>query len=385
MKIGIVIRRLSQNWGGVEMVAVNLAKKLHEEDHEVHVITKASDVQIEGVFVHILNGHRLFSPWKVISFQRKVKKLMRIEKFDLVYSLCQVYPVDIYRVGGGIHRHWMRLQYPNRMFRLIKYFTSLIHTAMVWLEEQIFKEDNCRLFVTNSRLVKNHIVEYFQIPTERIKVIYNGVDHGIFNPGVKKYRKMMREKYQIDDDALVLLFIANDWKRKGLSTIIEALPKTEIEKIRLLVVGRGKIGRYISYAKSRKINPDKLIFAGHTKDVEKYYGMADIFVLPSRYDPFSNACLEAMACGLPVITTKDNGASELIIHNENGFILDDWKDSDNLAEIFKKLNNRNIREKIGNNAVETAKNYTWEKHIEETSKVFDLLINRQFQITALSG
>jgi len=376
MKIALIAKRVSHSLGGAERVSAILSKRLAEKGHDVDVLTIYTDTRIKGVHIRPQKINTWLSPWRLISFNRKVKKILKSDRFDIVCSLCQVFPIDIYRVGDGIHQHWMRIQYPNVILRWIRYLTSLVHLTMRWLENQIFKEGNCKYFITNSRLIKNQVMEYFHISDKRIKVIYNGVDNDKFNLGVKTYRAAMRDKYSIDNDELVLLFISNNWERKGLSTIIEAVPKTGIEKIRLLVVGRGKKRRYISLVKNKMISPDKLIFTGLTDDVEKYYGMADIFVLPSRYEPFSNVCLEAMACGLPVITTGTNGASEVIKMGENGFIIDDWKDSDSIGGVIKILNNGNIREKFGENAAGTAEEYTWERHIEETSKVFDLITNR---------
>lgn len=237
MRICIVIRRLSQSWGGAERVAVNLCKGLIQNGHEVTVLTANADVKPQGVKVKIIKINKNFSPLKILSFQHNIKKNMSLEKFDIVYSLTQIYPVDIYRLGGGIQRHWM------------KYSTSLVHLAMYWLENQIFKEDNCRLFVTNSKLVKDQIAYYYKIPMKRIKVIYNGVDFEIFNTDVKKYRNSMRQMHHIAEDELVLLFISNNWERKGLSTIIKAMPKTDIKKIRLVIVGRGNKVPYLSLAK----------------------------------------------------------------------------------------------------------------------------------------
>ena len=375
MRIALITKRVSHSLGGAERVSAILCKRLAEKGHDVDVLTIYTDTRIRRVHIRPQKINTWFSPWRLISFNRKVKKILKNERFDIIYSLCQVFPIDIYRVGDGIHQHWMRIQYPNVIQRWIKYLTSLVHLAMRWLENQIFKEGNCKYFITNSRLIKNQVMEYFHISDKRIKVIYNGVDNDKFNLGVKTYSAAMRDKYSIDNDELVLLFISNNWERKGLSTIIEAMSKTGIEKIRLVVVGRGEKRRYISLAKNKMISPDKLIFTGLTDDVEKYYGMADIFVLPSRYEPFSNVCLEAMACGLPVITTRTNGASELIKIGENGFIIDDWKDSDSIGGVIKILNNGNIREKFGENATRTAKEYTWERHIEETNKVFELITN----------
>jgi len=246
---------------------------------------------------------------------------------------------------------------------------------MRFLEGKIFRNDNRRLFVTNSQLVKDQIIEYFHVPEERIKVIYNGVDSNVFNPGVKAYRDEMRREHRIDDKDLVVLFVSNNWERKGLATIIEAISRTGNEQIRLLAVGRGNARRYSSLAGKNKINAGQIIFTGRTGDVEKFYGMADIFVLPSRYEPFANVCLEAMACGLPVITTKTNGASELIRGGENGFLLEAWDDSAGLSEIIKKLSVKHMREGIGHKAADTVKSYTWEKHLAETEKIFELLHN----------
>lgn len=377
MKIALIVRKVSTSGGGVERVSVSLSRKLSEAGHEVHIFTSYSETEIAGVHIRLIKGAgllgKLFSPWKLLSFQMNVADKLKRERFDIVYSLCQVFPVDIYRAGGGVHRYWMQIQHPNKILRWIKYLTSLVHITMVWLENRIFKKGNCKLIITNSRFIKNKIIECFHVPDEKVRVIYNGVDHQTFNPGVGAYRKAMREKYMIGEDEIVLLFVANDWERKGLLTIIRAIPKTGIDKLRLVVVGRGKKCPYVSLAKSKKIKTDKLIFAGHSKSIEKYYGMADIFVFPTRYDPFSNVCLEGMACGLPVITTRTNGASEIITDSENGFIIDDWSDSDKLAEIIKNLSEKNRHKEIGEKAAETAKNYTWDRHIEETTRLLDLV------------
>ena len=377
MKIALITKRVSQSFGGAERVSVNLARKLSASGHNVHILTGHIDTAIDGAKTHLIETVKWLSPLRLLSFQHRIKNILRKEKFDLIYSLCQVYPVSIYRVGDGIHRHWMKVLHPNTLLRGIKYSTSLVHFAMRFLEGKIFKAGNCRLFITNSRLIKDQIMEYFQIPECRIKVVYNGVDHKLFNPDMKKYRKTMRNKYEIGDNELVILFVANNWERKGLSTIIEAISKTKIDKIRLIIVGRGRTRHYISLARNKSINLENIIFTGRTIDVEKYYGMADLFVLPSRYEPFSNACLEAMACGLPVVTTKTNGASELIKEGGNGFVLENWNNSDNLSEIIKKLTDNNIREEMGHNAADTAKKYTWQRHIKETDCIFEMLRNNQ--------
>jgi UDP-glucose:(heptosyl)LPS alpha-1,3-glucosyltransferase len=373
VKIALITKRISNNLGGAERVSAILSKKLADAGHTVHVFTMSSDIHAHDLFIRILKVNKWLSPWKLLSFQAKMHKILKREDFDLVYSLSQVFPIDIYRVGDGIHQHWMKIQYPNIIVRWVKYLTSLVHLAMRWLENQIFKPGNCKFFITNSKLIKSQVMSYFHIKEEMIQVIYNGIDTSVFNPEVQSHRQAMRQKYLIENDELVLLFVSNNWERKGLSTILKAIPKTKTDKIRLLVVGKGKKGSFISLAKENSVSPDKIIFTGITDNVPRYYGLADIFVLPTRYEPFSNVCLEAMACGLPVITTKNNGASELILSGESGFVLDDWDDSEGLADMIKNLSDISLRKSIGEKAYSVAKEYTWEKHVEETGKVFALL------------
>lgn len=361
------------------MVSANVCKKLADTGHEVHIFTRHTDMEMDRIHVHQIKSKYIFSPLKLIAFNNKVNIKLRNENFDLVYSLCHVYPVDIYRVGDGIHKHWMRIQYPNIIIRMLKYLISPVHLTMNYLESHIFMPSNCKFFIANSTLVKNQITEYFHIADEKIKVIYNGVNHAVFNPDVKTFRKSLRENLDIKTDEFVLLFISNNWERKGLSTIIRSIPETGINKIRLVIVGRGKKTRYRSLARHLKINSDRLIFTGHKKNICEYYSLADVFILPSRYEPFSNVCLEAMACGLPVITTKTNGASELIRTGENGFILNDWQDYKSLSETIKRLSDSSISKLISSNAVETAKEYTWERHIDEINCVFDKFIKLDLQ------
>lgn len=370
MKIAFVTKRVSDTLGGAERVSLNVLKKLADSGHDVHVFTQCSDTLIEGINLHTVKVSGVISPWRLLSFQWKVMSMIKAGHFDLIYSLSLVYPVDIYRVGDGIHQYWMRIQHPNLLFRWIKYLTSLVHLAMRYLEKKVLRENNCRYFITNSILIKNQLKDFFNIPDEKIKVIYNGVDHDLFNTGVQKYRTSLREKYQIGDNDLVVLSVSNNWERKGLSTIIRAISQSGNQKIKLVVVGRGKKSVYVSLARDEQIDPQRIIFTGIVGNVDHYYGMADIFIHPTRYEPFANVCLEAMACGLPVITTRMNGAAELIVPGENGFILQDWNDAESLADMMKELNDLDVKNRMGEKAAATAQAFTWGKHMEELGNVF---------------
>lgn len=377
MKIALIAKKVSYTKGGAEMVAANLCKEMSRKGHEAHVYTQQADPDTEGATVHIIQTASLPSALRLVLFRKKASVMTQDKGFDVIYSLCQTYPVDIYRVGDGIHRHWMKIRYPNALVRRIKHLTSPVHAVMRFLENRLFQQNNCGFYITNSRLVKNQVMEYFSIPPERIKVIYNGVNHDTFNPGVQRFRADSRKTLGIGEHDLVLLFVSNNWERKGLSTIIEAMASAGTGNMKLVVVGRGKADAYIALARERGINAKDLMFAGQSADICRFYGMADIFILPSMYEPFANVCLEAMACGLPVVTTQSNGSSELITDGRDGFVLENWDDSAKLAKHIITLSSKSIRESMGKNAAAAALNHTWQQHTQETEEVFKMVLEHR--------
>jgi UDP-glucose:(heptosyl)LPS alpha-1,3-glucosyltransferase len=151
-------------------------------------------------------------------------------------------------------------------------------------------------------------------------VIYNGVDTVRFKPAGNEQKKALKSSYQIKEDNVVL-FIGADFKRKGVSFLLKSFSLLDVNSARLIIAGRPASTKYISMAKALGIDK-KVTFWGTENDVGNLYAVSDIFVLPTIYDPFSNATLEAMASGLPVITTQHNGASEIIADGVHGFIVD---------------------------------------------------------------
>ena len=114
-----------------------------------------------------------------------------------------------------------------------------------------------------------------------------------------------------------------------------------------------------------------IIFVDYASETEKYYAASDIFALPTFFDPFANVTLEAMASGIPVITTRKNGASEIIEDGKDGFVINSPLEIDAIAEKIRALLNSKMRNEMGNMAREKSKGFTWERMAEETLKVYD--------------
>ncbi len=130
----------------------------------------------------------------------------------------------------------------------------------------------------------------------------------------------VRRRFGVHADERLVLFAGNDFQRKGLQLLLEALAMVRDEKLKLIVASLDPPGRYARWAAANGLGKN-VVFAGHQKKMEKLYGASDLFILPTRYDAFANVCLEALACGVPVITTRTNGASELIENGRNGYVM----------------------------------------------------------------
>lgn len=371
MKILIVTRGFSESWGGAERVAVNLYNAFILKGHNVDVFAE----KVDESFANKDNIHSVslcgFGFLKGLAFGRLVKKYLVGKDYDVVFSLSQVFPVDIYRASGGVHKHWLRLRYKCLPQRFLKYVFSPVHLVMTWLERRLAEKENCKQIIVNSRLVKKHMKETFPMDPNRITVVYNGVDFNKFNVGLKDKRSEVLNELSIGVDKRVLLYVSNNWKRKGLVTIIKAMAHSADTV--LIVVGRGKKSKYEKLARSCGVDCERLKFVGLTNNIERYYGAADIFVLPTIYDPCSNATLEALASGLATITTKENGACEFITQNVSGYLMDSADDVTALVKYLDKLQDRKKIEEIGLEGVKSIEGFTWEKTIGETLKVCELV------------
>ena len=226
------------------------------------------------------------------------------------------------------------------------------------------------MIICNSQLCKRQAVSYFKVPEEKIRVIYNGVDHAQFHPGLKdSYNKKIRKRLHIPEEAVVILFIARNFKRKGLQYLIQSLPliRRGKEPITVLVVGRGNPFPFRRIAQQIGLG-EQLLFVEETDNIFHYYGVGDIVVLPTLYDPFSNVCLEALACGIPVITTRENGASEIIHPGETGVVISAPPNCVELAASISSFLPHKVRDLVRKKAPQSVQNFTLE---ENTLKTFE--------------
>ncbi|MEK6692596.1 MAG: glycosyltransferase family 4 protein [Nitrospirota bacterium] len=392
MKIAFIRMRYVP-YGGAENYLTIVGNELVKKGHEVHIFSnrwKGSSPETgSGSFIfHKVPVIKVTSFLKVLSFAICSYILIKKDKFDIILSFDRVLYQDIYRAGDGCHREWLEKRKVKES--PLKTFLTMInpfHRTILYLERRIYQRNGCRRIIANSFKGRDDIVRYYKTPDEKIIVIYNGVDLNRFRPSNRDiYREEVRRNCRIGENDIVILFVGSGFERKGLAflfngvKLIKSRPQTPDTPaslrstgsygeagragLKILVVGKGDYNYYKKMCRDIGIGED-VIFAGTTDMIEKFYAASDIFVLPTIYDPFSNACLEAMASGLPVVTTRNNGVSEIIKDSENGFVLDDPADMDALSHSIKLLMDEGLRKAMGKKAREKAEEFSIEDTVSK--------------------
>jgi len=389
MKIALIRKEYTLTWGGAESYVVHLSRLLAGRGHEVHVFANSWDLPAEPrITFHKVPVISWYSPLKNLSFALNVRWLLKGAQFDIVHGFSQVFRQDVYRAGDGLHRFNLDVRSSSALTRTLTRFNPR-HFIILSIEKQIFKPDHYGYIIANSGLCKQQILRYYNVPEDRVEVIYNGVDVNRFNPGVRsRYRAAVRTKLSLSDDTRVMLFVSRNYKRKGLEQLIRSvsLIKKNRDRIKLVVVGRETSRPYRRLAAGLGV-ADRVIFIDETPAVEEYYGASDFLILPTLYDPFSNVCLEALACGLPVITTRNNGAAELIHEGVNGCVLEDANRLEAMADKISRMIPEGICETMGEHAAAAARQYTLEKNLEKTLEIYNKVVTarKRFAFSRQNG
>ncbi|MBI5190029.1 MAG: glycosyltransferase family 4 protein [Nitrospirae bacterium] len=370
MKVALVSIRFDTR-GGSERRTYQLARGLIGAGHEVEIFAAHvldMDLDAKVTIVPMMHGPSFV---KVMSFTRNVGRVLGGRKdIDVIHNQIRPFTEGVVTVGGGCHAEYM-----ERTGSVLGYINPL-DRVILNMEKSRYTPAGRVTVITNSELARQGILRHYPIPPERVHVAYNGVDTDKFHPAkVSATRAVVRARHGLGDGP-VALFVGAGFRRKGLETVIKAVAvaagmANDIKHIKLLVVGKDEPGPFMRLAEKLGVG-DRVIFAGPTNRPEEYYGACDIFTLPTVYDPFSNATIEAMACGMPVITSRDNGVSEVIEDGESGYLLRKHDDHVGLASSLAYLACEKARRAAGAQARLAAESLTWEKTLAKTLEVYRL-------------
>ena len=374
MKIAVVIPKYGLV-GGAEAFAYELTERLARRDEfEIHVFANKWRQGRSAVTFHKV-PHLPFPRFmRPINFAYFSNRRIHPEDYDLIHSHDRIFTMSIFTMHGIPHKTWIR---EARVKPL-----SLFDRSMAWVEEKALRGAYLPMILPVSTLVKDELLKIYDIPESKIQVIHPGVSIDRFRAlDQESCRYEIRQRHGLSQNDIIVLFVGMNFEIKRLQLVLKGIAHlvgTEMTNstLKLLVVGKGDEKRYLDMARDLGIQ-NRIFFAGVTREVEKYYLASDIFTMPSQFDTFGLAVLEAMTAGLPVIITQKVGARDLIDPGVHGFVL--GKDpspldlSEKLAFLMKKEN----RMTLGDNARKDALQHTWDKVANRVADLYHKLIPRE--------
>lgn len=330
-----IVRQKYRPDGGAERFISRALSALNQHDLSLNVITREWQGDKHPDWnIFTCNPTKWGRISRERGFATAARAIWEKEKFDLVQSHERIAGCDIYRAGDGVHLQWLkqraRILSPWKQKLL---FADRYHKYVMNAEKDMYAASELKAVICNAEMVKQEIIQNFNVPADKISVIYNSIDHHNFTPGTELNRINIRNKLSIPVTSPCLIFVGSGFERKGLSAAIQAIANTEYY---LLVIGKDKkSSQYEALAKTLGCH-DRIRFLGMQSETLPYYQASDGLLLPTLYDPFPNVILEALACGLPVITSKTCGGAEFINQGQEGYVCDAL-DIDGLKEAIAAL------------------------------------------------
>jgi len=381
MKIAVVKRRYSLRHGGSERYCVNLSRRLIALGHDVTVIGVRIDEELQNEVGFVPVRVNNLTSWSSNqSFAEGCGRAVRDGRFDIVYGLGRAFGLDAVRVTDRLQSHWLSVYYRNRINRRLQSWNPR-HRTLIGLERRIYRSDSVRRIVAQSQLDRRLVIEHYRINEDKIRVVYNGVDTEVFHPGVRADAEQVRRGLGVPMNVPLVVYASMDFKGKGLRSTFRALKTTKHREAWLLVLGTGPVRQFARIARDMGIS-DRVIFGGHRSNIQQYYGAGDLFVLPSTYEPFPNVNLEAMACGLPVLTTATTGGAEVIVEGTNGYLI---PHVNAVEEMVARLDHHlglpaTQRAAMSEGCWSTAQQMTVEKNVRKTLDVFEEVLLEKFRV-----
>ena len=373
MKIAI-IRQKYVNYGGAEQFVSEYTTHLAEAGHEVHIFAHQWTPSAHpNIRIHPVRALTLNSFFRTLSFAWFAARAVRRESFDVVQSHERTWCQDVYRAGDGCHREWLerRSSYLPPLKKWSFRF-NWFHQLILKLEKHIFEGGQCKKIIAISEMVKCDILKHYCLPAEKVEVVYNGVRLDRFHPDNKRrYRNEVRERVGVPKDVVMILFVGSGFERKGLKYLVRAVGLLGCENWRLVLAGKGGWNRYLRFASEQ--TREKIIALDPVNDIETLYAAADLFVLPSMYEPFGNANLEALASGLPIVTSRNTGVAEIIEPKKEGMIVEDPSNPKAIAEAIVYLMDPKVREPMGKFARLLAERFTQKRNAEAMLRIYRAL------------
>lgn len=341
--VALVIFHADPARGGAERYTFDLARSLATRGENVSVLSSSFGSAPEGARCVTLQAS---SPTRLGAYRRFLDSLdehLRTRQYDVIHAMLPVRRCDIYHPHAGLAAQALVRGHLKHRSRIEQAAAQLLNRlnrkrrAFATVERELLTGPKPPIVLCLSEYVKRSVREYYSLNEERLVTLFNGIDITRFDSTLRpEARNDTRQRLGLADDRIIALIIAQDFQRKGLREAIAAISRVADERLTLVVVGKQNPAKYRAMAHSLGIS-QRVIFAGPTSAPYDFYQAADFFVLPTRHDPCSLVVLEALAMGLPVISTRHNGACEIMTDGQEGFVLPDAGNVDALATAMRAI------------------------------------------------
>jgi UDP-glucose:(heptosyl)LPS alpha-1,3-glucosyltransferase len=349
MRLAIIRQRYSPG-GAIESRLEAALAALLERNVAISLYTRSWDEpRLQLIETILCNPGYIGNLWREWSFARSVCRAIGSAKVDLVEAHDRVPCCDVYRAWDGVYASWLAQRYKGASaIASLRQRWSPTHRYVLRAEKQLFTSPWLQAVICPSKMVKDEIRDRFGVSEAKLHVIYNSVDTQVLHPGLRSERAKVLERHKIPADATIFLLACTGYEHSGAGAAIEALAELP-SPAHLVIAGRERHAeRYRTLARELGV-AERITVADPGVDLREYYGAADVFVLPTLYDPAPDSTLEAMACGLPIVTSTKSGAAELLLEHDAGLVCPAG-DVAGLAAQMRSLLTPETRERLGANA-----------------------------------
>jgi len=368
MQVTILKSSLNRN-GGLEKNVWYIAEAFSKKGYKVKLLTTDyEDNSSKFEVISFKTPKNCLGFQKILQFDKNCQQYLAKNPSDIIFGMDRNSKQTHIRAGNGVHQAYLDIRKKESNFLKRASFTcNPLHRNILALEKKAFESKDLKVLFVNSNMVKEQVQNYYSTDPKKIKVVHNGVQwrsYADFFADTFIKKDQLSKKLNISKNSLKLFFAGNGYKRKGLKSLLNAFSFFKEKDLYLFVAGKDKnIATYQRQAVRLGIQ-NKVFFLGPIPDLISYYQLCDIFVLPTMYDPFANVILEALSMGLFVITTKNNGASE-ILNKSQGIILNNGLDTDALKKAIEVVSCNLKTFESSKKIRDSVSNYDYSKQLEK--------------------
>jgi UDP-glucose:(heptosyl)LPS alpha-1,3-glucosyltransferase len=387
LKIALVILHADPAKGGAERYTFDLAEALARRGHAVALIASTFGPRPAGVECVELGEGGVTRLGKYLRFLDGLDRQLDGSAYDVVHAMLPVRRCDVYHPHAGVAAeavesgHTKHAGAVKRELARVANRVNLKRRAFARVERELLEGASSRgapVVLCLSEYVKGTVRRHYPgLGEDRLATLFNAVDLPKFDPGERAgVGANVRAKYASKDGDVMGLIIAQDFERKGLAEAIEGLADARTERLQLVVVGKQNPRHYRAMA-SREGVEAQVHFAGATSDPYSFYAAADYFVLPTRHDPCSLVVLEALAMGVPVISTRQNGACEIMTSGVHGFVLERGDDYTGLVSAMRAMCDDAARARMRAACLGLRPRLAYDAHLDTLMRIYQGVMDRR--------